>query len=452
MIVFTPVAGPAYRISAAGGEAAPLTKLDAARQEDAHYWPRFLPDGRHFLYLARNRRREDDAILVGSLDAGPETQKPLRLVTANSNAVYAPPRNGRPGYLLFGLDQTLTARQFDATRLKLEGEPIPMTEEVGYLNGLRLGNFSVSETGVLVYGGKRGLAQLTWIGRDGKPLSTVGAPNNFEFFSLSYDEKRVTFDTHDSNGTLSLWIMDTSRGTASRFPGGGIAPHWSPDGKWIAFSGVADQWNIYQRPASGATTAERLTTSKNLQILDDWSGDGRFLVYSEQDPKTRNDLWVLPLSGERKPVPFLATPFDEKEGKFAPSRDGTAPRWLAYTSDETGAGEVYVQSFPASGTKVRISTNGGSQPRWRRDGKELFYVAADGTIMGAPVNIGASGFQAEAPAALCRPPFAEPLSAPSGGRFEASADGRRFLILAPSGALGAHGINVVVNWDVGLKQ
>jgi Tol biopolymer transport system component len=189
-----------------------------------------------------------------------------------------------------------------------------------------------------------------------------------------------------------------------------MAPRWSPDGQQIAFAGDTDigdvNSNIYYQPASGAKTAERLTKSENTQILDDWSGDGRFLVYSQQDPKTRNDLWVLPLSGERKPFPFLATQFDEKEGRFAPARNGVPPRWLAYTSDATGTYEVYVQSFPASATTVRISTNGGSQPRWRRDGKELFYLAADETIMAVPVNIAAGGFQVEAPAALCRPSFA----------------------------------------------
>ncbi len=155
------------------------------------------------------------------------------------------------------------------------------------------------------------------------------------------------------------------------------------------------------------------------------------------------------MSGERKPFPYLATPFNERQGKFAPAPGGAASRWLAYSSDETGADEVYVQSFPAPGTKLRISTNGGVQPRWRRDGKELFYLAPDGTIMAAPVNMTASGFQAEAPVAL-RPPMA-PLPAIFASVFEVSADGRRFLILAPSSS-DAPGINVVVNWDAGLNR
>jgi hypothetical protein len=234
-----------------------------------------------------------------------------------------------------------------------------------------------------------------------------------------------------------------------------IAPHWSPDGEQIAFAATTDigdvNSNIYYQSASGAKTSERLTKSAKPQILDDWSGDGRFLVYTELDPRTRNDLWVLPLSSDRKPVPFLTTQFDEKEGKFAPTRNGSPPRWLAYTSDETGKDEVYVQSFPASATKMRISTNGGSQPRWRRDGKELLYMAGDGTIMGVPVTMAAAGFQAEAPTVLCRPSFAAPLT-PSDDRFEVSADGRRFLILAPSEGLGAQGIHVVVNWDAELQR
>jgi Tol biopolymer transport system component len=251
-------------------------------------------------------------------------------------------------------------------------------------------------------------------------------------------------------------MVDASRGTSSRLSvdiSRALAPRWSPDSQQIAFSSfreMTEKWNIFHQAVSGATAAERLTRSENVQILDDWSGDGRFLVYSEQDPKTRSDLWVLPLSGERKPFPYLASPFNEKQGRFEPAPSGAASRWLAYTSDETGADEVYVQSFPAPGTKARISTNGGVQPRWRRDGKELFYLAPDGTIMAAPVNMTASGFQAEAPVALCRPPMAA-LPAIFASVFEVSADGRRFLILAPSSA-DAPGIHVVVNWSAGLNR
>jgi hypothetical protein len=230
----------------------------------------------------------------------------------------------------------------------------------------------------------------------------------------------------------------------------------SPDSRQIAFSATLNYadpiTSIYRQPAGGMTTsAERLTTSRNSQILDDWSGDGRFLVYSEFDSKTRNDLWVLPLSGERKPFVFLATPFDEKEGRFAPIRPGTSSRWLAYTSDETGTDEVYVQSFPTPGTRERISTSGGTQARWRQDGKELFYLAPDGTIMGVTVEITPSGFRAEAPRSLCKPSFAAPVT-PLASRFEVNADGQQFLILAPSGRSGEQGLNAVVNWSVGLKQ
>jgi eukaryotic-like serine/threonine-protein kinase len=459
VIVFTPVVGPAYRISAAGGAAAPLTKLDTERREDAHYWPYFLPDGRHFLYLARNSQRENDAIFVGSLDAGPETQKPVRLLRANSNAVYAPPRNGRSGYLLVALDRTLTARRFNATRLEIADEPVVIAEGVGYLNTLRLANFSVSASGILVYGANAGLGQFTWIGRDGKALRPLGAPANFDLFSLSPDSKRVASDTIDPDGSISMWIVDAERGTSSRFTTNifsPLTPRWSPDSRQIAFSATLNYadpiGNIYRQPAGGMTTsAERLTTSRNSQVLGDWSGDGRFLVYSEFDSKTRNDLWVLPLSGERKPFVFLATPFDEKEGRFAPIRHGISSRWLAYTSDETGTDEVYVQSFPTPGNRERISTSGGRQARWRQDGKELFYLAPDGTIMGVTVEITPSGFRAEAPRSLCRPSFAAPVT-PLASLFEVNADGQQFLILAPSGGSGEQGLNAVVNWNVGLKQ
>ena len=456
VIAFGPGFGPIYRVSAAGGAAVPLTGLEAARQEGDHSWPYFLPDGHHFLYLGTSSRRENDAIFVGSVDARPETQTPIRLVAANSNAIYAPPHNGRPGCLLFAVNRTLTAQQFDVGHLRLEGDPIPQAEEVGYLPNLRLVNLSVSQDGLLVYGAKKSLPQVMWIGRDGRPLGVLGSPGDIHFLSLSPDQTTVAVVGLDTRAAVTLWLVDTSRGTSSRLSvdiNHALAPRWSPDSRQIAFSYIkeaTEKWNIFYQAVSGATAAERLTRSGNVQILDDWSGDGSFLVYSEQDPKTRSDLWVLPLSGDRKPFPYLATLFNERHAKFAPAPGGSAPRWLAYASDETGTDEVYVQSFPTPGTKKRISTNGGVQPRWRRDGKELFYLAADGTIMVAPVSITGSGFQAAAPVALCRPPMA-PLPAIFASVFEVSADGRRFLILAPSGS-EAPGINVESNWDAGLHR
>jgi eukaryotic-like serine/threonine-protein kinase len=456
VIVFAPGFGALYRVSAAGGTPVQLTTWDASRQGPLYSWPSFLPDGRHFLYLAHGGRRETDAIFVASVDAGPDAQKPVRIVAANSNAVYAPPHDGRPGYLLFAVDRMLTAQRFDAGGLKVEGDPISLAEEAGYLANIRLEDLSVSETGMLVYGAKRSLPQVTWIGRDGKPLGVLGAPGDFHFLSLSPDDKTVAVVAVDAGGAVSMWTVDASRGTSSRFSpdiNHALAPRWSPDSRQVAFSHLEtmpEKFNIFRQSVSGATAAERLTKSDNVQILNDWSGDGRFLLYSEQDPKTRGDLWVLPLSGERKPFPYLATPFNEKHGRFAPTADGAAPHWLAYASDETGVDEVYVQSFPAAGTKVRISLNGGVQPRWRRDGKELFFVAADGTIMAAPVIMTASHFEAEAPIALCRPKQA-PLPAIFASVFEVSTDGRRFLILAPSSS-DAPGINVVANWNPGLNR
>jgi len=455
VILFSPGFGPVSSISAAGGAPVAVTSLDAGRQDARHTWPSFLPDGRHFLYLADGPHREDGGIFVGSLDGG-GTQKPARLVAASSNAFYTPPQNGRAGYLLYAMDRTLTAQAFDAGRLQLDGDPISVAEDAAYLPNIQLENFSLSQTGLLVYGPKRSLPQVTWVGRDGKPLGGLGAPGDFHFLSLSPDQTKVAVVAVDGAGHVALWMMDASRGTSSRLSvdlSRALAPRWSPDGKEIAFSHLqepSEKWNIFHQAVSGAKAAERLTKSENVQILDDWSGDGGFLVYSEQDPATRSDLWVLPLSGERKPFAYLATPFNERHGRFAPAGAGGAPRWLAYTSDETGRDEIYVQSFPAAGTKVRISANGGVQPRWRRDGKELFYLAADGAIMSAGINMTASAFQAETPVTLCTPPRA-PLPAIFASVFEVSADGRRFLILAPSTA-DAPGINVVVNWAAGLKR
>jgi Tol biopolymer transport system component len=455
VIVYGPGFGAIYRVSAAGGTPAKVTKIDPAHPEEYLCWPSFLPDGRHFLYLAADAHRENDAIFVGSVDAGPETQKPLRVTAANSNAFYAPGHDGRHGYVLYMLDRTLTARQFDAGSLKAEGDSIAIADQAGYLTNLALGNFSLSQTGLLVYGPKRSLPQIKWIGRDGKPLSALGPPGDFHFLSLSPDGKRVAVVAVDSAGTLSMWMVDGLRGANSRLSGNvnyALAPHWSPDGRQLAFSHLEqsqDKWNLFVQPVGGMRPAERITRSENVQILDDWSSDGRFLAYSEQNPKTRSDLWVAPLSGGRKPFSYLATPFHERQAKFVPAGGGT-PQWLAYVSDETGADEVYVQSFPVPDTKLRISPNGGVQPRWRRDAKELFYLSPDGSIMAVPVSITATGLQAGTPVALCKPPMA-PLPAIFASVFEVAADGQRFLILAPSDA-DAPGVNVVVNWQAGLNR
>jgi len=356
--------GPLYRVSAAGGEPIPVTALDQSRLETSHRWPYFLPDGRHFLYFVRSSQAESGGIFVGSLD-GKETK---RLLATTLNAAYAP-----PGFLLFLRNETLMAQPFDSKELQLTGEPFPVAERVAFNPGLGRGAFSVSENGMLAYrSGSGQINQPLWFDRGGKQIGSLGAAGLYLTLWLSPDETRAAVDRSDpQTGTNDIWLFDLLRGIPSRFttdPANDSNPLWSPDGSRIVFTSNREGVrSLYQKIASGAGNEEVLLKSSEEKVPDDWSLDGLFIVYQTLNSKTKWDLWVLPMSGERQPFPFLQTDFNEQEAQFSP--DG---KWMAYTSDESGAPEVYVQTFPASGGRWRVSTGGGSQPKWRRDGRELF--------------------------------------------------------------------------------
>jgi serine/threonine protein kinase len=442
VIVFGPNAGgPLYRISAAGGPSTPVTTLDATRNQTVHSWPHFLPDGRHFLYLARSAQRENSAIYVGSLDSNDSKF----LVNADSTPAYAP-----PGYLLFLRERTLMAQPFDAGKLQLTGEPFPIAEQVGFNSANGRGFFAVSENGVLVYRSNvLADTQLTWFDRTGKQIARVGTAGQINGLALSPDDKRVAVVRLDTQtGNSDLWVIDEARETRFTFdPANDASPVWSPDGNRIAFnsnrSGVAD---LYLKSSSGAGNEELLFKSSNPKGPHDWSADGRFLLYGELDPKTNGDLWVLPLFGDQKPIPFLQTPFSESGGRFSP--DG---RWIAYSSNESGTFQVYVQSFPPSGGKWMISTNGGTQPRWRHDGKELFYLGYDRKLMVVGVKEDANKFEAGSPQALFEMRvivgFVVPISS-----YEITRDGQRFLVLTPVEESSPSPLTVVLNWTASLKR
>ena len=384
---------------------------------------------------------ENKGIYVGSLDS----QDTKFLLQADSGAAYSP-----PGYLLFSRGDTLTAQAFDADRLELRGEPFVVAEMARYDPAASAPDFSASENGVLVYRGARQNMQLAWVDREGKQLGSVGPPGDYRNVALSPDGRRVVFDRYGGNSaTRDLWLYDLSRGTASRLtfdPADESDAFWSPDGQEIVFGfNSGDSHGLYRKPASGIGQAEMLVKTSALTYPRDWSSDGRLILYQVFDPKTAWDLWVLPLLGDRKPIPFLQTEFSEQEGRF--SANG---RWIAYDSDESGRREVYVQSFPASAGKWQISTDGGYNPKWRRDGKELFYIAADGKFMGAPFNAGAT-FEAGVPKALFQTSF---IGSPTGGfnHYAVTADGQRFLLNVPTGEGSASPITVVLNWTAGLKK
>ncbi len=442
VILFVPTPNePIYQVSAAGGEPNRLTRLDPSHQEASHRWPFFLPDGRHFLYSVLGGP-QSQGIYVTSLD-GKENRRLLNV--PNSVVAYA-----APGYLLFRREATLMAQAFDADNLQLSGEPFPVAEQVGYDVASFQTFFSVSQTGVLVYSsGSYGNSQLTWIDRGGKEIGLLGGPGNFIRPWFSPDGKRVAVDGVDPQGNRDVWLIDLATGKPTRFtfdPAQELFAVWSPDGSRIAFS--SDQEgprHLYQKAATGAGKEELLLKTDHNKFPSDWSADGRFIAYVVNDPKTKQDIWVLPLFGDQKPIPFLQTDFNERNGRFSP--DG---RWIAYTSDESGINQIYVQSFPALGGKQQISSNGGYFLAWRRDGTEFFYVASDKKMMAVDVKEEDGTLKSGAPKPLFD--LRVPSFNAAVAQFAVTADGQKFLVANTAGEITSMPINVVLNWTADLKK
>ncbi len=435
VIIFAPDGtSPLYRVSATGGERTQLTTLDESRQEISHRWPLFLPDGHHFLYLARSPQRENTALYVGSLDS----KETKRVLSANSSVAYAP-----QGYLLFAREGTLMAQPFDVDKLGVTGEEFSVAEHIRYMSQSALAWFSVSENGVLVYSTGNSATQLTWFDRSGTQLGTVGLQADYLSLRLSPDEKRVAVARTDPPAVAAdLWLIELARGVASKLtsePSMDDFPVWSPDGSQIAFSSTREgAMNLYRKLSSGAGKEEGLLKSNQAEHAQDWSPDGRFILYRTYGVKTKSDIWVLPMFGDRKPYPFLDREFDEPFARFSP--DG---RWVAYTSDETGTSEVYVREFQGSGRSWRVSINGGSLPRWRRDGKELFYFSGE-KLMAVDVKAGGSSFEPGVPKLLFEK---------NGTRnYDVSGDGQRFLVAVPVEESSSEPITVVLNWTADLKR
>jgi Tol biopolymer transport system component len=430
------------RVSAEGGVPEAVTQIDEKRKETTHRFPFFLPDGRHYLYLAGSHVAEEtsgeNAIYLGELG----TTRRRLLVHARSNAVYA------SGYLLYVSGRSLVAQPFDAKNFRLEGEGSPLTEEVRYEKGFFQGVFSASATGVLAFlkGGSQPELRVRWYDRSGKPGEFLTEPGSFFDVRLSPDGKMAAVTVGDP---ADVWVYDFARGIRSRLtfdPLNDNGPVWSPEGKAIYYSSDRKiHWRIYRRQVSGAGHEETISSEEEPAAVWDVSRDGRFLVYEKVGSKMTNtnvDLWILPLSGGGKATQFLAGPFVLSEAAFAP--DG---RWLAYTSDESGRREVYVTSFPGREGKWQISNGGGAAPRWRRDGRELFYVAPDRRLLSVEVRSGES-FASGAP----KPLFAVPWFRANFPFYDVTGDGQRFLVTEIVRPEEPEPITLVVDWTAGLKK
>jgi eukaryotic-like serine/threonine-protein kinase len=428
---------PLWRVPASGGQPVEITKLDFPRI-GSHRLPQFLPDGRHFLFFAGGSS-DAQGIYLGSLDGG-ETK---RLTAADSAGAYM-----EPGLLVFNRQGALVARRLDVVSGALKGDPVRLAESVDYDSSFHLGGFSVSAAGRVSYrvGGMEH-RELRWFDRSGKPVGVAGEPDvtHLSGPALSPDGRQVAV-ARDAQNNYDVWLMDLLRVDATRFTSVAtveLYPVWSPDGMRIVFnSSRKGTYDLYVKPSSGAKSEEPLLESPRVKIPLDWSRDGRLVLYQEADPKTGWDLWAFSMSGDRKQIAIANTPFEERVGQFSPD-----VRWVAYQSNVTGTFQIYVQPFPGPGGTWKVSTAGGTDPRWRADGQELFFIAPDAKLMAASVQTSGSSFEAGSPVAL----FQTRIATTGNFRheYDVSRDGR-FLINTLLENAGSP-ITLLLNWKLATK-
>ncbi|MCL4524310.1 MAG: protein kinase [Acidobacteria bacterium] len=432
------------RVSSTGGAATPVTKLDEGRRDANHRWPVFLPDGQHFLYNVRSTDRslaQGEELYVGSLD-GKVNKK---LLPVSFNVQYA------SGHILFVRESTLMAQPFDTKRLEFAGDAFPIAEQVLTNGGNGYASISTSENGVLAYrtGAGQVGSKLLWFDRQGKELGVLGDQAIYFNFKISSSGQKVAVDISDPKiGPPDVWVYDVVRKLRTRLTFDAQAdmlPVWSPDGTRVVFrSSRKGPDDLYMKDSSGAGNDELLFESPENKVPTSWSADGRFLLFNSNNAQKRQDIWVLPMTGDRKPYIFLQTDYQEIEAQFSP--DG---RWVAYRSNESGRDEIYVKPFPGPAGRWQVSTDGGTRPKWRRDGKEIFYLANDDKIMSAEIRVKGTAIEVGA----VKPLFQTRAARQGlGSAFDATADGQRFLVNTAVVEQSASPVTLVVNWPAALKK
>jgi eukaryotic-like serine/threonine-protein kinase len=450
VIVFTPSSNQSlFSVPAAGGTPEPASKLDVAKGENSHRWPWFLPDGKHFLYWSRTSHAGESPVLyVGELG---RLQAKL-LTKSETMAQYA------SGHLLFLRGQTLMAQLFSVGRIELSGEPQPIAEHIAVNGSTIRAMFSASETGMLAY--QSGEAStgwdLVWCGRDGKQMATVAQASRYIGPSLSPDGTRIAVTIFVGNqGIADNWVFDLARATRTRLTfNNSVNTYanlgevtWTADSKTIFYTSVdKGVFQIYAKAADGSS-AERLVleSADATAYPSSVSSDGRYLVYVRRlnQNQSGDQIWGLPLSGDGKPFSIVQNAFDERAPTVSPNG-----KWMAYQSNESGRSEIYITAFPSGGAKWQVSNNGGATPKWRRDGKELFFLDPQDNLVAVDVNGSDNAVKLGAPHTL----FQAVGIQREFGPYDVTADGKKFLINSGNLKEGAEPITLVQNWLAELKK
>jgi DNA-binding winged helix-turn-helix (wHTH) protein/Tol biopolymer transport system component len=418
-----------YRVNPADGRVIRVTTVDRVAGEISQSLPQFLPDGRHFLFFLHSANVDQTGSYVGSLDS----PRRIRVLSRSSSpAIYS-----SPGYLLYVQDAMLMAERFDASRLEEGGKPTVVARNVSAPNDVD-GQMTSASGNLLTFRSGAKMQELAWFGRDGQRAGSIPGGKVLRSPMFSPDQRQLVA----TDGGPGMWMVDLERNAATRLEGEeGMYPLWSPDGTRIAFQSH-NSLTLYVRNIAEPARDQVVVSDNERKILSDWSQAGNYLVYATLNPDTKFDLVMLPMSGDKKPISLLRTPFNESQGRISP--DG---RWIAYVSDESGAMEVYVQRFPSLGDKRIVSIGGGVEPMWRQDGKELFYLSPGYWIVAVP-------FEPTDPPLIGQPKplFRAPVnSSTTRNHYAVTPDGQRFLINVEDQSSYSSPITVMVNWLQSLQ-